>query len=354
MFRLIRFLPLALILIVLATPVAHAEDRASFGLRPVRYDPARPATQSYFIYDAAPGQVIRDEVRVSNRGGEAGTVRLYAVDATTGRTSGAVYLEGDDAASRQQVGGWIVLEQHELMLQPGEERTVAFTVTVPPGARPGEHLGALAAEDAFVQEGAREGALQVNMHSRVVTAVQVNLPGPVVEQVTVGGITAAVEQGLQTFVLSLRNEGTHMVKPTGSLRVLDGQGEELRRMSLQLDTFLPETTIDFPLIVQGEALPDGEYSVILDLRYGQKGATGYRGSVAISREQVAQLYEAAGQQLPPLPEPATGSEQVQPQAPQSQALPTGLLLGLAVAALAAGLIGGAVIARMAGRRTRAG
>jgi hypothetical protein len=350
MFRLIRLLPLALILLVLTVPSIHAEGRASFGLRPVRYDAARPATQSYFIYDAAPGQVIQDEARVTNSGGEVGTVRLYAVDATTGRTSGAVYLEGDDEESRQRAGSWIVLDEQELTLQPGEERVVSFAVTVPAGARQGEHLGAIVAEDTFVQEGAQEGALQINMRSRTVTAVQVNLPGAATDRVTVGGITTTVERGLQAFVLELRNDGTHMIKPTGSLQVLDAQGEEIRQMALQLDTFLPETAIDYPVFVQGEALPDGEYTVILDLRYGQQGTTRYEGRVTISREQVAQLYEAAGQQLPPLTESATSTGQSQSQAQQGQNLPIGLLLGLAFAVLAVGLIGGIVVARAAGRR----
>ena len=69
-----------------------ARGEASFALKPLKYDPALTATKSYFILDAKPGDVIHDQIRVVNTGGRTGTAYLYAVDATTGQTSGAVYL----------------------------------------------------------------------------------------------------------------------------------------------------------------------------------------------------------------------------------------------------------------------
>ncbi len=58
--RLVGSLLLAALLAVLGQGGARAEQSAtpaaSFSLSPVRYDAARPVTQSYFVYEAAPGR----------------------------------------------------------------------------------------------------------------------------------------------------------------------------------------------------------------------------------------------------------------------------------------------------------
>lgn len=321
---------LALLALILLCPAALAEgEKASFSVRPVRYDPNRPATQGYFIYDVPQAQVIQDEVLVRNTGNAAGTARLYAVDATTGQTSGTVFYSSADP--RRGVGAWIALGEQEVTLGPGEERKVAFTVTVPASAEPGQHLGGIAAENVAVERGASQGALQVNLQTRAVTAVQVNLPGPVVEKITVTGITAGGEQGYQTLLVGLRNDGNQMAKPAGTLTITDAQGQEVQRLKLQLDTFLPRTEIQYPVFVERQALAAGQYQAKLDLAYGQGGATTYQSAVAITQEQVTQAFQGSQPLAPPAP--ASGAAQPAraggwPIAPQRLAL---IVLVLAVA-----------------------
>src|SRR5213080_1886070 len=85
--------------------VAHASSGGPlFALQPVYYDPSNALTKSYFIFDSKPGAVVKSSVRVTNVGTEKGNVSLYPVDATTGQTSGAVYLNRDDP--RKDVGAW--------------------------------------------------------------------------------------------------------------------------------------------------------------------------------------------------------------------------------------------------------
>ncbi len=80
--------------------VVHAAGgQANFALQPVLYNPANPLTESYFIFDSKPGIVVKSSVRVINTGNAAGIASLYPVDATTGQTSGAVYLSKTDPRS---------------------------------------------------------------------------------------------------------------------------------------------------------------------------------------------------------------------------------------------------------------
>ncbi|MBK8989235.1 MAG: hypothetical protein IPM39_24755 [Chloroflexi bacterium] len=93
-------------------------------------------------------------------------------------------------------GSWITLAANDLTLAAGESREVRFSVTIPTDARPDQHLGGIVAEAvalkevADVSDDAETTSFQVKVQSRNAMAVQVNLPGAVVEQIDVTGITA--------------------------------------------------------------------------------------------------------------------------------------------------------------------
>src|SRR2546421_8936857 len=104
-------LPLSILLAALlcgaaavSPALARGPEDASFALKPLKYDPALTATKSYFVLSNHPGDVIHDQIRVVNTGGKSGTAYLYPVDATTGQTSGAVYLSRQSL--RHDVGYW--------------------------------------------------------------------------------------------------------------------------------------------------------------------------------------------------------------------------------------------------------
>src|SRR5207245_4589025 len=94
----------------------------------------------YFVYSLPPGSVQQGGVIISNSGTAAGSVKLFAADATTGRTTGTVYLTDRKA---QRVGAWITLSTTTLTLKPGQHQTVHFTVRVPANAGPGQWVGGI-------------------------------------------------------------------------------------------------------------------------------------------------------------------------------------------------------------------
>jgi hypothetical protein len=290
------------ILVLFAAVLGPAVIRAAaaepaFGLIPVPADVNRSANQNYFIFDATPGQQVRDAVLVRNSGTAAGTVHLYVVDSTTGDNSGTAFPNED--VPRQAVGTWLQLAEHDLALAPGEERSVPFTVTIPADATSGQHLGGIVAANAAITQGTPTKGIQINTQTRVITAVQVNLPGAVVERVAVTGVTTGGREAEQTVVVGLRNEGTEMVQPRGTLSVTNAQGQEVQRFPLQLKTFLPGTAIQYPLAVQQQALGAGQYHAQVDLTYGTSGVTHYAGDFSITAAQVARVFPSAVALAPP-------------------------------------------------------
>jgi hypothetical protein len=305
--RLLGLVLIALVGLGAGTAGASGSASASFGLQPVRYDPDRPVTASYFVYDAQPGQIIQDQVRVTNRGTLAGTVRLYPVDAATGQTSGTVYRGAADP--RVDVGTWVTFDDgiSEVTLAPGDARDLGFTVRVPADAAAGQHVGGLVAEDTQLRTGARTGDLAVTLQSRSVVAVQLNLPGVTSEQLTITGATTDVRQGYQMLVLSMRNDGTVILKPAGVATIMDAAGQELRRLSLQLDTVLPGSAIEYPIAVPGQALEAGSYQLVVDLTYGTQGRASWQSGLEITRRQAQQVTGSVSQQPPRQPSPAAAS-----------------------------------------------
>ncbi len=348
MIDLRRFLAIIILTLLASTAAgsaAAAGGQAAFGLRPVRSNPAHPETQAYFIYDAAFGTTVNDEVLVRNTGTAAGTVRLYAVDGLTSDTSGSSF--GVESAPRTGVGAWLRLAEPQLTLGPGEERVVAFSVTIPPDAAVGQHLGGLVAQAAEASTSTSAAGMQITTQTRAVTAVQVNLPGASVEQISVTGITPGGQNASQVLALGLRNDGTAMVKPQGTLSVTDAQGQEVQHLPLKLDTFLPGSAIQYPVVVQKQALGAGQYHAKVTLTYGTSGVTSYEGDFSITAAQVAQVFPSAEPALAPPPVAAASAAPATTitTAPAQWPLFAGgaVLLGIALA-------GGIIL----GRRGRAG
>lgn len=303
-FRLAFILAIAVSIAVGSTPTRAAADGAArFGLQPVVYNTDVPASNSYFVFDAQAGATVASTVRVINTGNARGTVRLYGVDATTGQTSGTVFL--DRAVPQKKAGTWITLDSTELTLDAGQSSVVPFRVVVPADAKPGQHVAGIVAEDTMLHENKaastapNAAGFQVNIKNLTILAVQVSLAGPVTERVTVSGVTTGGSGGYQTLLLGLSNEGTEMVKPSGMLTVTNAQGQEVQRIPLKLDTFLPDTAIQYPVPVQHQALGAGQYHAKVDLTYGTSGVTNYEGDFNITPTQVAQIFPSAVALAPP-------------------------------------------------------
>ena len=271
------------------SPVAHAASGApNFALAPVLYDPSNPLTESYFIFDSKPGTTITSRVRVTNTGTAKGSVALYPVDATTGQTSGAVYL--NQADPRKDVGAWLSLTYSQLTLNPNQSQIVTFKLTIPGTIRPGQHLGGIVAENLTQSSTQSNSAIQIKVKNLTIIAVQVDLPGTPVESLTGTGVKAGGQNGYQQLLIGLANTGSVMLKPYGTLQVANSQGQLLKNISLKLDTFLPQTAINYPVAITGQGLASGDYQMTLTMMYGHGQTLHYTTKFTITQQQIATTF----------------------------------------------------------------
>lgn len=281
---------LSLTLLALAPSAQAASNTAVFGLRAV----GNPKV-GYFVYDLSPGATTSGAVIVSNVGTAAGTAKLYAVDATTGSTTGTVYVT-DHVPAKQ--GTWVSLSQTRVLLAPGAHASVGFTVHVPPGAKPGQWVAGIVAENATQVRSQRtkgKAGVRINVRNLTIVAVQTNVAGHLVAGFRVGGVTPGGRNGYQQLAVHFANTGNVLEKPSGRVEILRN-GAPVETLAFHMDTFLPQTSIDYPLLLR-KALSPGSYTARVTLSYpsaaGPVQTVTASPAFSVSKQNVTQVFRAA-------------------------------------------------------------
>jgi hypothetical protein len=275
---------------LLVPPAATAAGGATFSITPMSRAP-------YFVFDSRPGAVIRGQVRVVNVSSVAGQAKLYAVDATTGQTSGAVYQS--ETSPRRDVGAWITLSASTVSLGPHQGAAVSFSVQVPASTRGGQHLGGLVVAP-IKPTGTSTGTsgahtFRVNIQEIAIVAVQVNLPGALTPRLAITGVRASGRPGYQTVLIGLTNTGNSLVKGSGTLQISQA-GRTVLSQAFALDTMVPQTSIDYPVYVRGRRLAPGSFVAGVTLHYAGGRTSRATLPFTVSTQQVRQTF---GSTVPP-------------------------------------------------------
>lgn len=200
------------------------------------------AGRPYFYLEGAAGTVFEDKLSLTNPGGEPRTVRL--------RGEGA--------------GGWITPATSEVKIPPRTRAEVPFTVTVPPGAAPGAHPGAIVASGA-----SRES--DVRIHLRV--------SGPRLAALTVEDVTVHDQGDGAVIQYALVNRGTTTLTPRLTVRAEGLLGGELLHRAPRT---LPERLSPGERVERTEPWPDAPALDAVDVRLTATAAGGARGEATAS------------------------------------------------------------------------
>jgi hypothetical protein len=325
------------LLAAVVAPAAHAAGPA-FGIRPVGN-----WKLGYFVYAGKPGTALDGKIAISNNGNRAGTAKIFATDATTGQTSGTVYKTSGERPSG--VGAWLRLSTLGVELGPKERRVVPFTVNVPAGVEPGQHVGGIVIETAQQTTGAKskgKASVRVTVRNLAIVAVQVNVPGPRVAKFAIGKVTAGGRPKFQQVFVKITNAGNVMAKPKVTIAITDDKGKLVFGNRYQLDTVLPHTSIDYPMNVTKKALGVGKYHTVVSLLYATPGGGAAvvkaTPTLAVTPRNVTQVFTSAAKPTPP--PAAAGARPPASPAKRSGSGPSPLVIGVIVvgglALLAAG------------------
>ncbi|MET7453239.1 DUF916 domain-containing protein [Streptomyces sp. NPDC005574] len=208
------------VLAVFPAPPAHAADNGSWSVYPVS---SRIAARPYFYLSADPGTTLRDKVVVANKTAAPLTFRLYAADAyNTARDGG--FAVRTPKETQRGVGAWARPARSSVTVPAHGKVTVPFTITVPEGAEPGDHPGALVALDERIDKG--DGSFALGVRRAVGARVYLRVGGPALAAIAVEDVHLTHHQPLvpglgastATVSYTLRNTGNVTLNPKVELR----------------------------------------------------------------------------------------------------------------------------------------
>ncbi len=170
------------------TPIDGDEIVHSWALTPAGANNETGASSRPTLsYSADPGSVIEDAVTVFNLGNEQLTFRVYATDAFNTETGEFGLLPGGD--DPVDVGTWVTLAQENLTVPPGMAVTVPITITIPEGATPGDHVGAVLASSEALST--NESGNAVVLDRRTGTRLYLRVNGPLRQEPAIEGLSVA-------------------------------------------------------------------------------------------------------------------------------------------------------------------
>jgi Bacterial protein of unknown function (DUF916) len=261
-----------------ANAAAASPAGAILSVSPAHPDPLVASGNSYFVHGVAPGGTWTDEVAVVNTGDLAINAWVDPVDGITSARTGAVY------SARTIVGpgaGTWVRPHVSSVTVPAHARTiVGFTVSVPVGAHPGDHLAGIAFES---KHGSSSGSsVAITTVLRSVVAVQVRVPGPADFHLRVysATVSAVSTTGTSGIALDMEDVGGLLGKPRLEI-ALDGPLGYHRFETLKLDTMLPGDRITDE-ILWPDALAAGDYRLTVT-----EDGSGRHGAPLVSTAHLA-------------------------------------------------------------------
>ncbi|MEV6400582.1 DUF916 domain-containing protein [Streptomyces sp. NPDC051907] len=158
---------------------AHAADNGNWSVYPASSELGR---RPYFYLSADPGTTLTDQVTVSNKTAAPLTFRLYAADAYNTERDGGFAVRTRQEQQRG-VGAWAKPDRDKVTVPPHRSITVPYTLTVPEGAEPGDHPGAIVALDERIDAGS--GSVAVGVQQAVGARVYLRVNGPTVPALSV-------------------------------------------------------------------------------------------------------------------------------------------------------------------------
>jgi hypothetical protein len=212
-------------------------------------------------------------VTVENPSSTPATFDVYPTDAATAAATGVTY--SSMGASLHDTGTWIHLDASSVSLGPGQSRAIGFSVTVPSGASPGDHIGGISAQNPSSAPPGATGVTepgpgpQESVSTRVVVAVVIHVPGAAAVSYRLGNPAVATSSNGGTLVeIPIDDTGSLLSKPYLNSNVRScGSSHTLATLARQLDTFVPRTSISYEWVL-GRRLAAGCYTVSASLYSG--------------------------------------------------------------------------------------
>jgi P pilus assembly chaperone PapD len=236
-----------------------------FGVTPIRIE-----------LKAKPGSQITDVFYVRNNSAKPMRIKVFAENWFL-KEDGTPNFIGDKEttfACRE----WIKVNPFDFRIQPGEIKTVRFTVSVPEGTPDGGYHAAVSFEN--VPEAPAGGKLgQVAFTGKIAAAVYV-VVGKVQPEGALEDLTFVQSDDSQQIKLKLSNSGKTHYRLSGNVVIKNSQGKKVAELEVPDDPVLPGTE-RYVTIGLKEKLAPGNYQVQVRLDIGRDEIIGLEKEITV-------------------------------------------------------------------------
>lgn len=209
----------------------------SVSVAPVATNREDPNAGQWFLATASPGQRVRLEARISNPASVDQVVNLSLVDLRFASDGTPTVPDVSE-----EVGTWGGFDEPTVTVPALGTVLAGFTVTVPAGAEPGDHVGAVL---AVGQPIAAEG---ISVVKRVATRLYVTVPGDAQQQFVIDRVdlerSSTFVPGDVTVTVVLRNTGRVRLEPTVEVAGRAAGGASLL-MTRSVEPYVVTTSLPF-------------------------------------------------------------------------------------------------------------
>ena len=249
--RSITALLVAFITLFATIPTARAE--ISFSVSPIRIDMTGDSGGSY-----------TDAIEVNNEGKEKVRIKVSMQDWEL--TEDGIPIFRKAGTNSRSCTGWLKINPVDFQLQPGEKKTVRYSVAIPAGTAVGGYWGAFIFETVpHVEPGQKTRAVAIKGNIASIVYVTVGKPKPVAEIIDMGH--AEKKEG-SAITVRLQNTGCPVqFRVKGSVAINGKDGKEVRTIPLPDAPVLAGSTRTFSLPI-GEKLPAGSYTAVASVDAG--------------------------------------------------------------------------------------
>jgi hypothetical protein len=256
--------------------------------------PATGQTGDYFNTSAKPGTTIHAGALIlRNTGGRAVRALLVPVDALTASNLGSTYKVLGTPPHGPTL--WTHLSKRRLTLGPHASATVAVSVRVPAGAKPGEYLSGVSIQARKPSVRTRRVRSNVEIASivRYAVGVEIRIPGPLHPAVTLSRVTLQRQPRGLAFLVDATNSGNEILKNVTGTVLVTRSGGRVVQVPIGPGTFVTATSIQLAALSLQQQVAQGTvFHVHATVHYGGGSAKLDRDVTFGSRE--AQLQQEFG------------------------------------------------------------
>jgi hypothetical protein len=216
-----------------------------------------------------PGKQYNFTLNVRNVSSEVKTFYLFVRDIKSVDDAGKPQFATEGESTLFDLSSWVTLGVESVVIPPGLERAVSFSVRVPTDATPGAHFGGIFIDSAPPKLRATGAGVGVSVGS----LINLQISGDVVEDARLRAFSTGkllYTELPADIEVRMENLGNTLIRPTGFVEIINMFGKQVAniRVNENASGVYPGGERSFKVVWDQEDLAFGRYQAVTSMVYG--------------------------------------------------------------------------------------